>query len=128
MRQMSLAVVGADHLNESGPTRRFEIALCLPGEPVELVPEPRNPVDPRAVAVYSGRRVRIGYVRAERAALVGGWLAKGRVSGVVFQEAASWGATIRVGLDGELPVLPECETDIAETHDGFWPDYIPPDD
>lgn len=127
-RQMSLAVVGADHLNESGPTRRFEIALCLPGEPVDLVPEPKNPADPRAIAVYSGRRVRIGYVRAERAALVGGWLAKGRIAGAVFQEAAPWGATIRVGLDGEAPALPEREDLPVDRDDDFWPDYIPPDD
>lgn len=128
-RHMSLAVVGADHPNASGPARRFEIALCLPGERVTLTPEPRNPVDPRAIAVFSARSIKIGYIRAERASLVLSWLTKGRALAAVFQCAAPWGATIRIALDGEEPALPDArETEEAEREDGFWPDYMPPDD
>lgn len=131
---MSLAVVGADHLNKSGPARRFEIAMCVPGEPVALVPEPHNPADPHAVAVYSHRGIQIGYVKAERAPLMGSWLARGRITDVIFQEAAPWGATIRIGLDGEEPVLPmaartyDALAEATVAHTDFWPDFIPPDD
>ena len=105
MKQLSLAVVGADHPNKKGPSRRFEIALCLPGEPIHLVPEPRNPVDPRAIAVFSDRHIQIGYVRAERAQLIGSAMSRGGVS-AIFQETAQWGAIIRVHTDGTAPVLP----------------------
>lgn len=126
---MSLAVVGADHLNKSGPARRFEIALCIPGEPVDLVPEPKNPADPNAVAVVTERGVKIGYIGADRAPLIGTYLSRARISGVIFQGAAKWGAVIRVGLDGEMPVLPEIKpTEPPPDDTGFWPDYIPPDD
>lgn len=50
MKQMSLHVVGANHPNADGGNRRFEILLCVPGEPIELIPEPKNPADPNAIA------------------------------------------------------------------------------
>ena len=53
MRAISLAVVGGDFPNRRGPSRRFEIEICKPVEPVQLVREPKNPADPRAVAVFS---------------------------------------------------------------------------
>ncbi|KFG90758.1 hypothetical protein BV98_001470 [Sphingobium herbicidovorans NBRC 16415] len=134
MKRLSLAVVGADHPNKKGPTRRFEIALCLPGEPVHLVPEPKNPVDPQAVAVYSDRHIQIGYIRAERAQLIGSALSRGGVS-AIFQEKAQWGAIVRAHLDGTEPVLPEPNDSRAfdwpppgsEDAD-WWPDEIYPDD
>ncbi|WP_232307440.1 HIRAN domain-containing protein [Sphingobium chungbukense] len=127
--QLSLAVVGADHPNKDKSNRRFEILLCRPGERIDLVPEPKNPADPQAVAVFSERGVQIGYVRADRAPLIRTYLARGRITSSIFQEAASWGANIRVGLDGEEAVLPE-QRDISAASDdsGFYPDYIPPDD
>lgn len=134
MKRLSLAVVGADHPNKKGPARRFEIALCLPGELVHLVPEPKNPVDPRAIAVYSARYIQIGYVRAERAQLIGTALSRGRVN-AIFQDKAQWGATIRVHLDGTDAVLPE--KDDSRAYDwpppgsedaDWWPDEIYPDD
>lgn len=106
MRHLSLAVVGADHPNRRGPTRRFEIAICHPGEPVELRPEPGNPADPRAIAVYSCRGVQIGYIRAERAQLIGTAMNRAGVT-AIFQRAEPWGATIRASLDGSPPTLPE---------------------
>lgn len=125
---MSLAVVGADHPNNSGPARRFEIAMCVAGEPIYLVPEPKNPVDPRAIAVYSARHIQIGYVRAERAQFIGTALSRGGLL-AIFQEPAQWGATIRIHLDGTNPVLPNARDSRAydwpppgsEDAD-WWPD------
>lgn len=100
MRALSLAVVGADHPNKRGPGRRFEIALCAPGEAVALRPEPKNPADPRAIAVHSSRGVQIGYLSAERAPLLGRYLSAGCAVEAVFQHATEYGAVIRVGING----------------------------
>jgi hypothetical protein len=54
---MTLSVVGGIHANVDGSNRLFEIALCVPGEGVSLVPEPKNKHDPSAVAVISERGV-----------------------------------------------------------------------
>jgi hypothetical protein len=115
-RQFSLAIVGADHMNKRGPTRRFEIAMCNPGEPVQLVPEPKNPVDPLAIAVMSCRGIQIGYVRAERAQLMRTAMSRGEVT-AIFQRAETWGATIRVGFNGVQPTLPEPSDSRADD----WP-------
>lgn len=106
MRALSLAVVGADYPNKRGPGRRFEIEICRPGDAVQLVPEPKNPKDPRAIMVMSERGVQLGYVTAERAPWIGGMIANGREIAAVFQEKASYGAVIRVAFDGAEPVLP----------------------
>lgn len=130
-RQLSLHVVGASHPNRKGGVdRRFEILLCAPGEAVELVPEPRNPVDPQAIAVFSARGVQIGYLTAERAPFIGAMLRNGTKVVAIFQASTPTGAVIRVGLDGAQPRLPENKPPVAEPDDddGFWPDYIPPDD
>ncbi|MET0363446.1 MAG: HIRAN domain-containing protein [Sphingobium sp.] len=100
----------------------------MPGEPVDLLPEPKNPADPHEIAVFTARGVQIGYLRADRAPLVGRYKSRGRISAAVFQEATKWGAIIRIGLDGEVPVLPEPAPSAPDEEDsGFWPDYIPPD-
>lgn len=104
---MSLAVVGADYPNRRGPPRRFELAMCAIGEAVLLRPEPDNPADPHAVAVFSARGIQIGYLTAERAPLIGRMIRQGEDVAAVFQGHASYGATIRVAFGGELPVLPE---------------------
>jgi hypothetical protein len=116
-RQMSLAVVGADFLNKRGPTRRFEIRLCKPGEPVKLVPEPKNPADPLAIAVLSCRDIQMGYVRAERAQFIGTAMRRAGVK-AIFQRAEPFGCTIRVSLDGSEPILPPDDT---ESHAADWP-------
>ena len=134
--QMSLYVVGADYPNQKGAggrgggNRRFEILLCSPGEPVALVPEPRNPVDPNAVMVLSARNVQIGYLTAERAPWIGGMLRIGRVVRAIYQGPTAAGAAIRVAFDGEDPVLPVGGAAQARAVDdsGFWPDAIPSDD
>jgi len=126
---LSLAIVGADYPNKRGPSRRFEIALCATGDPVELRPEPKNPADPRAVAVFSARGVQLGYLTAERAPWIGGMLAQGRELQAIFQAKAAWGCVIRVGFDGEEPSLPAAEmvTEETETSD-YWRDEIWPGD
>ena len=126
---LSLAVVGADYPNKRGPGRRFEIELCVPGEPVQLVPEPKNPADPRAVAVFSARGVQIGYLTAERAPWIGSMLAEGKEVHAIFQRKASFGAFIRAAFDGEDPTLPaHAPKPETPSEDTFWPDYIPPDE
>lgn len=72
--QFSLAVVGADYPNKRGPARRFGIALCQPGDPIELRREPKNQFDEFAIAVFETGGIQLGYVRSERAA----WLAPPR--------------------------------------------------
>lgn len=133
MRYLSLAVVGADHPNNDGPSRRFEIAMCLPGEPVYLVPEPKNPVDPRAIAVFSARHIQIGYIRAERAQFIGVALQRGGLA-AIFQEKARWGATVRAHLDGTLPTLPDAADSrafdwppVGSADADWWPDEEWPD-
>ena len=117
---LSLAVVGADFPNKRGPTRRFEIAVCPPGEPVELRPEPKNPADPRAVAVFSVRGVQLGYLSAERCGRIGALIRSGRAVTAIFQEATSYGAVIRVAFDGNEPALPPAREPQAEQD--WWPD------
>lgn len=125
---LSLAVVGADYTNERGPTRRFEIALCHPGEPVELVPEPKNPADPRAVAVFSTRGVRLGYLSAERCGRIGALIRQGIEVQAIFQERTKYGAVIRAAFDGDQPQLPAPRDDPPDEEPDFYPDEVWPDD
>ena len=116
MRHLSLHVVGVGFDNKSGPSRRFEIEMCKPGEPVELRPEPKNPADRNAIAVYSARGIQIGYLRAERAPFIGAAMRRSIVQ-AIFQKTEPWGATIRAHLDGTEPVLPEP----ADSRANDWP-------
>lgn len=133
MQRISLAVVGVGFDNKSGPSRRFEVAMCKPGEPVTLIPEPKNPADPRAIAVYSLRGIQLGYLKAERAAFIGAAIRRGIVN-AIFQQAEEWGATIRAHLDGSEPTLPlvseqsHGKSVIRNTEQDWWPDEEWPDD
>lgn len=104
---ISLAVVGVNHPNKdkSKSNRRFEIALCKPGDPVELRPEPKNIADDGAVAVFSNRGIQIGYLTAERCGRIGALIREGCELRAVFQRDARHGAWIRVAFDGEEPVV-----------------------
>ncbi|KQM68194.1 hypothetical protein ASE75_03990 [Sphingomonas sp. Leaf17] len=104
--------------------------MCTPGEPVALVSEPRNPVDPNAVMVISARDIQIGYLTAERAPWIGAMLRAGRAIDAVFQGPTSAGAAIRVAFDGDRPVLPLVShpRPHPDADSGFWPDPTPPDD
>lgn len=124
--QLTLAVVGADYLNKRGPTRRFELALCRRGEAIELRPEPTNPADPLAIAVYSCRGIQIGYLTAERAPRIGQLIRRGRDVTAVFQDNASFGAYIRAAFDGETPTLPD-PAPAPDSQPDWWPDEEWPD-
>jgi hypothetical protein len=129
---MTLAVVGAIHPNRDGSNRLFEIALCQRGERITLTPDPKNPVDPLAVAVMSARGTQLGYLSAERCAWIGARLRLGEELRCLFQEAIRGGALIRLSFSGRDPVLPESggpQEGEAKWEDGdFYPDEIPSDD
>jgi hypothetical protein len=130
---MSLAVVGARFPNNDGSDRRREILLCVPGEPVELRPEPHNKADARAVAVLSCRGVQIGYLTAERCGRISQLLEQCREVQAIFQQTSPSGAWIRAAFDGEVPQLPATMVqDNGSPDDGddarFYPDEIWPDD
>lgn len=130
---MTLSVVGGIHPNADGSNRLFEIALCAPGEPIDLVPEPQNKHDPSAVAVFNCRGVQIGYLSAERCGWIGARMRNGDDVRGIFQASATGGALIRVSFTGSDPVLPIIEPRQARpiaamSEDGFYPDEIPPDD
>ncbi|MYL97058.1 hypothetical protein GR702_04630 [Novosphingobium sp. FGD1] len=118
LQALSLAIVGADYPNKGKmPGRRFEIALCAPGDPLELRPEPENPADEHAIAVYSERGVQIGYVSSQRAVRIAQLIRQGHSPIAIFQEVAPYGAVARVSFDGEAPTLPE--TDRTRDLDSF---------
>jgi len=129
---MTLSVVGGIHSNADGSNRLFEIALCSPGEPIHLVPEPKNKHDPSAVAVHSARGIQIGYLSAERCGWIGAKLRLGEDIRAVFQDAVKGGALIRVSFSGEDPVLPpprpKVDARSENPGDDFYPDEIWPDE
>ena len=120
--QMSLAVVGADFPNKRGPGRRFEIALCAPGDMLELRPEPKNPADEHAIAVCSERDVQIGYISSQRAVYLAKLLREGHSTTAIFQDRTSFGAVARVAFDDDAPVLPVPTTRRPADMDGVDPD------
>ncbi|MEH3107120.1 MAG: HIRAN domain-containing protein [Sphingomonas fennica] len=133
IRSLSIAVVGANHPNKDGGNRRSEIAFCDPGEVLELRPEPNNPHDEHAIAVFSARRFQIGYVASQRAVYLRSLIRGGHSLHAIFQDVAPWGAIARVGING-TPSLPlhgeqaQDEACDADAEPAFYPDDIPPDD
>jgi hypothetical protein len=123
VRTFSLAIVGIDYPNKRGPARRFELALCAPGEPVEVSPEPNNKHDPYAVAVYSCRGVQLGYLTAERAPWIGAQIRQGRELRAIFQGMTDKVGGRRLAFAGEAPTLPPVQPAFPAADDnGFWPD------
>ena len=112
----SLPGCGEWYDNEDGSSRQVELARCSVGEWADLVREPHNPHDPRAVAIMSLRGVRVGYIRRDRAAWLCGKLDRGydvraivqRIRGADLRNA-TLGIVLRINLDGEEPELPEGE-------------------
>lgn len=123
MQELTLAVVGIDFPNNdwSRSNRRYEALLCAPGEAVTLVPEPRNPHDRHAVAVFSVRGVQLGYLTAERAPWIGARLRAGEEVAAVFQGIGERVAYVRVRFGGGVPTLPVGRVREAEASD-FYPD------
>lgn len=106
IKELTLAVVGIDISNADGRNRRSEAMITLPGEPVELIPEPRNKHDRNAIAVVSPRGVQIGYLSAERAPYVHGRMSRGDDAVAIFQGINGGAAFIRIRFDGATPTLP----------------------
>ena len=123
--QITLPIVGSQFPNKGkkAPARRFAIELCEPGDEIILVPEPDNPADENAIAVFSADNVQMGYLPAERAPYVGLQMSRGEVS-AIFQGKGPQTAFCRIAFDGEKPELPSTVT-IAKTGDQeWWPDDI----
>lgn len=106
MQELTLAVVGIDFPNADGSNRRSEAMMTLPGEPVELVPEPKNKHDANAIAVFSPRGVQLGYINAERAPYIGSRMSRGEDVEAIFQGMDGGSAFIRVRFGGGAPTLP----------------------
>ncbi len=86
---------------------------------------------PIAVAVFSARRVQIGYLTAERCGWIGKIIAEGREVRCIFQQTTKSGAIIRAAFDGNTPLLPKkisrADEKLQEPDD-FYPDEFPEDD
>ena len=127
MNELTLAIVGLDYPNADRSNRRFELALCRPGDALELRPEPRNRHDPRAVAVWRGGGGQLGYLSAERCGWIGARLRAGEEAQVVFQAAAGAAAYLRVRFGGGAPTLPPLAHAEASGDDDFVPDPEAPE-
>lgn len=127
---MSLAVVGVAYPNADGSNRRFEIELVAPGEPIDLVPEPKNKKDPRAIAVFARGGGQLGYLTAERCGRIGALMRDGVDIRTVFQVQTAWGCWIRATFDGSEPVVdlhavavkPQDTVAGTDPDPGFYPD------
>ncbi|MEG8045722.1 HIRAN domain-containing protein [Sphingomonas aerolata] len=115
MNDLTTSIVGIDFPNEdkSKSNRRMECMLCAPGDAVELRLEPTNPYDENAVAIFSDRGTRLGYVSAERAPLIGKRMKEGEAI-AVFQAMHGSGAYIRIRFGGGAPTLPDPVPDVPK--------------
>ncbi len=140
MQELTLAVVGIDFPNADGSNRRSEAMMTLPGESVDLIPDPKNKHDSNAIAVVSPRGIQLGYLNAERASYVGGRMSRGEDVIAIFQGINGGSAFIRLRFGGEPPTLPPspAEASLArpprsprrsEPYDphAFYPDEEGPD-
>lgn len=142
---VSLAVVGIDFDNSDGSNRRFAMAMCNVGDPIELRLEPKNPADENAVAVHNLAGMQIGYVTSIRAVRISALIREGRELRAVFQRPTDFGAWIRVAFDGQAPALtPSMMEDreaprrptkavdpasqVSDDEPDFYPDEVWPDD
>ncbi len=91
---------GFDSFNVVGEKYRLDqiqSASFSPGAPVRLIPEPDNPHDPNAVAVWNEDRTRMaGYVPREDAVRIGEKWRTGRYRAIVMWE--TWKNNGRVGI------------------------------
>jgi hypothetical protein len=110
--------------------------MTLLGEPVELVPEPKNKYDSNAIAVISPRGGQIGYLSAERAPYIGGRMSRGEDAVAIFQGMGGGSALVRVRFGGGGPTLPpvfsapiDSSRCLSRRHDpeSFYPDDDGPD-
>lgn len=61
-RTFATKVVGVTRRNADGRSRQDVIRDCAIGDDLLLVPEPDNPADPHAIAVYRSNGHQIGYL------------------------------------------------------------------
>ncbi len=120
-----MAVVGIQYPNADKSNRRYEAMLCVPGDEVHLVPEPKNKHDARAVAVMTDRGTQIGYLSAERCGWIGGRITAGETWHAIFQALDTYTATIRIRFGGDSPTL-----SAARRQPKVWDEYcqLPPED
>jgi hypothetical protein len=128
MQELTLAVVGIDFANADGSNRRSEAMMTLPGEPVALLPEPKNKHDGNAIAIISPRGVQIGYVSAERAPYIGARLGRGEEAAAIFQGMAGGSAYIRLRFGGGQPTLPVPSAPTSRPEPDDPPAFYPDDD
>lgn len=96
-------VVGANFPTARAPSRLKAIAECRPGDELQLRRE-RQPIGGRrAVGVYTADGDQLGYIHPPQADEVASVVAVARA---VFQRPDTFGAVIRVTLDGTTPTLP----------------------
>lgn len=112
----SLPACGEQFDNEDGTSRQAELARCQAGDWLDLVREPDNPHDPMAVAIFTDRGVRVGYLRRDRAQWIGSKIDRGYAVGAIVErikgahlDGATLGLVMRVNLDGDEPELPQSE-------------------
>lgn len=125
----SLPACGERFDNEDGTSRQEELARCKPGEPVRLVREPDNRHDPMAVAVFSARGVRVGYLKRDRAVWIGSKIDRGydvraiveRVKGAGLPDAAL-GLVMRVSMDRREADPPELRKSMPKYARRYAPD------
>lgn len=112
----SLPICGERFANEDGSSRQAELALCEPGESVELRREPDNPKDNSAVAVVTSRGVCVGYLDRVKARWIGSKIDRGyevraiveRIKGATLP-GSPLGLVIRINLEGDEPELPDID-------------------
>jgi hypothetical protein len=126
MKELTLAIVGIDFPNNdrARSNRRSELMLLSPGAAMTLVPEPRNPVDRNAVAVFSPSGLQVGYLSAERAPWIGARIRAGDEVVSIYQGLVGGAGYLRVRIGWGTPTLPVArEADEVLTGEpDFWPD------
>jgi hypothetical protein len=128
VKELTLAIVGIDFPNNdrARSNRRSELMLLSPGAAMTLAPEPRNPVDPHAVAVFSPSGLQVGYLSAERAPWIGARIRAGDEVNAVLQGVSGGAGYLRVRIGGGVPTLPpvsgHAEAEAGAGEPDFWPD------
>lgn len=110
----SLAAVGCWYDNEDGTSRQDELRLLKVGEEIALLREPDNPHGRNAVAIYTARGIRVGYVGKERSTWIASKIDRDYPVRAIVQRVkgrdlpdATLGLVMRVNMEGEMPALPQ---------------------
>jgi len=108
MVELTLAIVGIDFPNADRrrTNRRSALMMLAPGTPLDLRPEPTNPHDEHAVAVFAVDGHQLGYLSAERAPFIAARMRRGEDVRAIFQGMTAAGAFLRVRIGGGDPTLP----------------------